>query len=46
MHTADVIAFVLLCVAAVVAVVERGWVLALVAAGLAFYLLPLAFQLH
>ena len=38
MHTADVIAFFLLCFAAGLAAVQRGWVLALVAAGLAFYL--------
>ena len=45
MHTWSIIALVLFIIAAVVATLERAWVVALVAAGLAATVIPAAFQL-
>lgn len=45
MHTAYVIAFLLLTASAVLAATEKAWTFALLAAGLACYVLPVAFQL-
>jgi hypothetical protein len=46
MHTAEVTAFLLFAAATVVSVVERAWVLALIAAGLCVLVFVPAFNIH
>lgn len=45
MHIWVVLAFIALVAACAIATVQKGYALALVAAGLALYLLPAVFQL-